>query len=145
MELAMQIISSHQIIRNDTIQDLKDFNQQSLPTQAKKGEQLTSMMPAIRKAFNVLGDDIIELSVENDALKNQIGYYDQKWLEESKAKLLKDINDEKRANLIMSRMKKQMNKKIQKLLLFKWLIYLIINCGNQNLMVSFLKEINYKI
>ena len=26
----------------------------------------------------------------------------------------------------------------------KWLIYLIINCGNQNLMASFLKEINYK-
>ena len=68
------------------------------------------MMPAIKKAFNPLGDDIIELSVENDALKNQIGDYDQKWLEESKAKLLKDINDEKRANLIMYRMKKQMNK-----------------------------------
>ena len=110
MELAKQLISSDQAVRNDTIQDLKDFNQQSLSTQAKKGEQLTSMMPAIKKALNVLGDDIIELSVENDALKNQIGDYDQKWLEESKAKLLKDINDEKRANLIMSRMKKQMNK-----------------------------------
>ena len=106
----MQLISSDQTVRNDTIQDLKDFNQQSLSTQAKKGELLTGMMPAIKKAFNVLGDDIIELSTENDVLKNQIGEYDQKWLEESKAKLLKDINDEKRANLIMSRMKKQMNK-----------------------------------
>ena len=67
-------------------------------------------MPAIKKAFNLLGDDIIELGVENDALKNQIGDYDQKWLEESKAKLLKDINGEKGPNLIMSRMKKQMNK-----------------------------------
>ena len=108
----MQIISSDQTVRNDTIQDLKDFNQQSLSTQAKKGEQLTSMMTAIKKAFNVLGDDIIELSTENDVLKNQIGEYDQKWLEKSKAKLLKDINDEKRANLIMSRMKKQMNKNL---------------------------------
>ena len=108
----MQLISTDQTVRNDTIQDLKGFNQQSLSTQAKKGEQLTSMMPAIKKPFNVLGDDIIELSTENDVLKNQIGEYDQKWLDESKAKLLKDINDEKRANLIMSRMKKQMNKKI---------------------------------
>ena len=108
----MQLGSSDQSVRNDTIQDLKDFNQQSLSSQAKKGQQLVSMMPAIKKAFNVLGDDIIELSVENDALKNRIGDYDQKWLEESKAKLLKDINDEKRANLIMFRMKKQMNKKI---------------------------------
>ena len=70
------------------------------------------MMPAIKKAFNVLGDDIIELSTENDVLKNQIGEYDEKWLQESKAKLLKDIDDKKRADLIMFRMKKQMNKKI---------------------------------
>ena len=100
MELAMQLISNDQTVRNDTIQDLKDFKQQSLSTQAKKGEQLTSMMPAIEKAFNVLGDDIIELSTENDVLKNQIVEYDQKWLEESKAKLLKDIDDEKRANYV---------------------------------------------
>ena len=106
----MELISSDQTVRNDTIQVLKDFNQQSLSTQAKKGEQLTSMMPAIKKAFNILGDDIIELSTENDVLKNQIGEYDQKWLEDSKAKLLKDINDEKSDNLVMSRMKKQMNK-----------------------------------
>ena len=112
MELAMQIISSDQTVRNDTIQNLKDFNQQSLTTQAKKGEQLIVMMPAIKKAFNLLGDDIVDLSTENDVLKNKIGDYDDKWLEESKAKLLKDINDEKRANLIMTRMKKQMNKNI---------------------------------
>ena len=107
----MQLGSSDQSVRNDTIQDLKDFNQQSLSTQAKKGEQLVPMVPAIKKTFNLLGDDIIELSVENDALKNQIGDYDQKWLEESKTKLLKDIKDEKRGNLIMFRMKNQMNKK----------------------------------
>ena len=110
MDLAMQIISSDKTVTNDTIQDLKEFNQQSLTTQAKKGEQLVSMMPAIKKAFNLLGDDIVELSTENDALKNKIGSYDEKWLEESKTKLLKEIDDEKRANLIMSRMKKQMNK-----------------------------------
>ena len=112
MELAMQLSSSDNTVRNDTIQDLKEFNQQSLSTQAKKGEQLTAMMPAIKKAFNILGDDIIELSTENDVLKNQIGEYDERWLQESKANLLKDIDDKKRADLIMSRMKKQMNKKI---------------------------------
>ena len=68
------------------------------------------MMPAIKKAFNLLGDDIVELSTENDALKIKIGSYDEKWLEESKNKTLHQINDEKRANLIMLRMKKQMEK-----------------------------------
>ena len=111
MELAMQIISNHNSVRNDTIQDLKEFNQQSLTTQAKKGEQLVSMMPTIKKAFNLMGDGIVDLTVENDALKNQIGENDEKWLQESKAKLLKDIDDKKRAELIMTRMKKQMNKK----------------------------------
>ena len=106
----MQLIFGGKTVRNDTAQDLKAFNNQSLTTQAKKGEQLVSMMPAIKKAFNLMGDDIVELSVENESLKNQIGDYDEKWLQESKAKLLKDINDEKRANLIMSRMKKQMDK-----------------------------------
>ena len=106
----MQIISTDKTVRNDTIQDLKEFNHQSLATEAKKGEKLVSIMPAIKKAFNLLGDDIVELSTENDALKNKIGSYDEKWLEESKNKMLKQIDDEKRANLIMSRMKKQMEK-----------------------------------
>ena len=110
MELAMHIISNDRRVRNDTVQDLKEFNSQSLSTQAKKGEQLVSMMPAIKKAFNLLGDDIVELSTGNDALKNKIGSHDEKWLEESKAKLLKQFDDKKRANLITSRMKKQMNK-----------------------------------
>ena len=106
----MQLSSNDKSVRDDTIQDLKDFNSQSLSTKAAKGEQLVSMMPAIKKAFNLLGYDIVDLSTENDALKNKIGNYDEKWLQESKAKLLKDIDDKKRANLIMSRMKKQMDK-----------------------------------
>ena len=111
MELALQIGSTNQRVRNNTIQDLKDFNQQSLSTRAKKGEQLVSMMPAIKEAFTLMGNDIVDLSTENDAVKEKIGDYDEKWLQKSKEKLLKDIDDEKRANLIMSRMKKQMNKK----------------------------------
>ena len=51
MDFAMQIISYDKTVRNDTIQDLKKFNSQSLSTQALKGEQLVSMMPAIKKSF----------------------------------------------------------------------------------------------
>ena len=64
MELAMQLVSTDQTVRDNTIQDVKDFNQQSPSTQSRKGEQLASMMPTIKKAFNLLGDDIIELGVE---------------------------------------------------------------------------------
>ena len=78
MDLAMQIISNDKTVRNDTVQELKEFNSQSLSSQAKKGELLVSMMPAIKKAFNLLGEDKVELSKENDALKNKIGSYDEK-------------------------------------------------------------------
>ena len=45
-----------------------------------------------------MGDenDIVELSTENDALKNNTGSFSGKWLEESKPKLLKQIDDEKK-------------------------------------------------
>ena len=110
MDLALPIISNDKTVRSYIKEDLKEFNNQSLATQDKKAEQLVSMMPANKKAFNFLGDDIVELSTENDVLKNKIGSYDEKWVEESKTRMLQQIDDEKRANLIMSRMKKQMNK-----------------------------------
>ena len=40
MELAMQIICNNKTGRSDTKQDSKEFNSQSLATQAKKGKQL---------------------------------------------------------------------------------------------------------
>ena len=53
------------------------------------------MLPAIKKAFNLMGDDIVDLSTENDALENKKGSFDEKWLEKYKAKLVKQIDDEK--------------------------------------------------
>ena len=57
-----------------------------------------------------MGDNIVELSTENESFKNNIGSYVEIWLEESKAKLLKRIDDEKTTNLILSRKQKQMKK-----------------------------------
>ena len=65
----MDKISIDRTVKIDTVQDLKDFNSQSLSTQAKKGEKMVSMMPAIKKAFNLMRDDIVELSTGNDTLK----------------------------------------------------------------------------
>ena len=110
MDLAIQIIANDKPVKNDTVQVLKEFNSQCLATRAKKGEQSVSMMPAIEKAFSLMGDDIVELSTENETLRSRIGSYYKKLLQESKEKLLKQNDDEKRADLIMSRMKKQMNK-----------------------------------
>ena len=106
----MQFISNDQTMRSNTGQDLKDFNAQPLATQAKKGEQIVFLMPAIKKAFDLMGDDIVKLSTENDSLKIKIGSHDEKWIDESETKLLKQIDDEKKAKVIMSRLQKQMKK-----------------------------------
>ena len=73
MELAMQKFFIDETVRSDTIEDLEEFNSQSLTTQAKKGKQLDSMMPAIKKAFNLMGDDIVKLLTQNESLENKIG------------------------------------------------------------------------
>ena len=59
------------------------------------------MMPAIKIAFDLMGDDIVELSTETESMKTESGSNDKKWFVESKAKLLKQFDDDKRANLIM--------------------------------------------
>ena len=45
-------------------------------------------MPASKKSFDLLGDDIVEFSTENESLKKIVSY-DEKWLAQSKANLLK--------------------------------------------------------
>ena len=47
----MQLGSSDQSVRNDTIQDLKDFNQQSLSTQAKKRRTISFDDACYQKSF----------------------------------------------------------------------------------------------
>ena len=51
MELAMQLISTDQTVRDNTIQDLKDFNQQSLSTQAKKRRTVNKYDARYQKSF----------------------------------------------------------------------------------------------
>ena len=67
----------------------KDFNSQSLATQSKKKrEQIASMMPAFKKTLSLTGDNVGDFSAENENLRKK-GSYDEKWLEESKARPFK--------------------------------------------------------
>ena len=74
----MQIISNDKVVRTNTVQGLNDLNSQSLLTQAQKGEKVVSMISAIERAFDLMDDDIVELSTKNESLKNRICSYDEK-------------------------------------------------------------------
>ena len=45
-----------------------------------------------------MGDDLVEISAKNNFLNDKIKSLDEKCSEESKTKLSKQLNDEKRAN-----------------------------------------------
>ena len=69
------------------------------------------MMPVVKTCFDLMGDDIVKLSKEKKFLKSKIGCQGEKETEKSKALLLKQFDDDKRANLSLSRKQKQMKKK----------------------------------
>ena len=92
MELAMQIISNDKTVGSISVQNIKETNSKSLSTQAKMCENLVSMMPAIKIAFGAMGDGLVESSTKNESLKKQKGDYFEKWLEEPKTKLLKQMD-----------------------------------------------------
>ena len=68
------------------------------------------MLPAFKKGSDLNGIDMVESSTEEGSSKNKRASHDEKWLEESKAKLLKQFDDEKRAQKFMSRTGKQLKK-----------------------------------
>ena len=106
----MQIIANAQNKRCNTVEDFKNFSSQTLATPAKKENSFFQIV-AIEKAFELRGDDMVEISTEDESLKNRKGSYVEKRLEVSIAKLLKQIGDEKRANLIMYKMHRIKNLK----------------------------------
>ena len=52
-----------------TVQNSKNFKSQSIATQARIGKQLVSIMTATKKLFDVMGDDIVELSTKKQIIE----------------------------------------------------------------------------
>ena len=61
----MQNNSNDKTDRSNTVQDLKESNSQILATKGKRGEHLFSMMPGIKKAFDLVSVEPVKLSTEN--------------------------------------------------------------------------------
>jgi 3-deoxy-D-manno-octulosonate 8-phosphate phosphatase KdsC-like HAD superfamily phosphatase len=66
------------------IRELVELNKQNVATQAKKAEELTANLAVYNEAIKMMGDEIFDLGVENEALRDKIGAVDEKWLDESK-------------------------------------------------------------
>ena len=69
------------------------------------------MMPAIKVAFDLLGENVVDLSNTYETLTNKTSSLDEKWLGDSKTGPLKQFNAEKKASLNMMKVEKQLKKK----------------------------------
>ena len=77
MELAMQTFSNDKSMRYDTVQTFENLTSRPLVTKAEKGEDLISMMFAIKKVFVLMDGHIVERATENKILKSRIGSHDE--------------------------------------------------------------------
>ena len=48
-----------------------------------------------------MGDDIVDLCTEDQSLKKKKGSFEEKWVEESETRILRQLIDDERANLIV--------------------------------------------
>ncbi len=91
-------------------EELVELNKQNVVTQAKKAEELTANLVVYNEAIKMMGDEIFDLGVENEALRDKIGEVDEKWLSESKNRIKLSYNDAKKNKFILERMRRQTQK-----------------------------------
>ncbi len=53
------------------------------------------------EAIKVLGDEIFDLGVENEALRDKLGEVDEKWLSESKTRIKLSCDDARKNRFIL--------------------------------------------
>jgi len=109
----VEFLKSDPIVRQQIKADLIEYNKQGLVTQAKKGEELTAIVPVIKQAIQIMGDDIYELGIENEILRDKMGNVDEKWLSQTKVNIMSKTMIPEKNNYILNRMKNQIAKSRQ--------------------------------
>lgn len=91
-------------------EELVELNKQTVATQAKKAEELIANQVVYVEAIKMMGDDIFDLGIENEALRDKLGDVDEKWLGESKNRIKLSYDDARKNKFILERMKRQTQK-----------------------------------
>ncbi len=92
------------------IKELVELNKQTINTQAKKAEELIANQVFYVEAIKMMGDDIFDLGIENEALRRKLGEVDEKWLSKSKNRIKVSYNDARKNKFILERMERQTQK-----------------------------------
>src|SRR6266853_4716152 len=100
-------------IRTQVKNDIIEYNKQSLVTQSHRGKELVAITPVVIEAIKLMGEDIVELNVENDILRDKISNIDEEWLKNTKTNIILGTNNESKNKIILERMRRQIQKSRQ--------------------------------
>ena len=79
----IEFIKTQEKTKKQTMEDLKDYHNQTLATQSIKGAELTAKVAVYNEAIYMMGDVIYDQGIEIDVLKDKIGNIDDGWLQKS--------------------------------------------------------------
>ncbi len=101
MSEILEYVKGQQNTRQKIREELVELNKKNVATQAKKAEELTANLVVYNEAIKIMGEEIFDLGVENEALRDKIGEVDEKWLSESKNRIKLSYDDEKKNKFIL--------------------------------------------
>ena len=113
----IEIIKRDTKIQNDVSNIVDKYNNQSLATRSKLGQNALIQCNIYKEAINIMGDTINDMDVELEQkdnkisfLENKIGVTDDKIIEKMNRLDLNKITDKEKNNRIMNRLNKTLNK-----------------------------------
>ena len=113
----IEIIQKDTKIQNDISNIIDKYNNQSLATRSKLGQNALIQSSIYKEAINIMGDTINDMDIELEQkdnkisfLGNKIGVTDDKIIEEMNRLDLNKITDKEKNNRIMNRLNKTLNK-----------------------------------
>ena len=113
----IEIIQKDSKIQNDISNIVDKYNNQSLATRSKLGQNAIIQSSIYKKAINIMGDTINDMDIELEEkdnkisfLENKIGVSDNKIIDEMNRLDLNKITDKEKTNRIMNRLNKTLYK-----------------------------------
>lgn len=112
----IDFIKNQQTTKEEIVKALQAYKSTNLATQAEIGAKLTAQVKVYEEAVTIMGENIYDLNVENDALRNLIGNVNEKEVQDiCQQKKLNNTTDDKH-KIILASLHKTMTKNQGKLL-----------------------------
>ena len=101
MSEILEYVKGQQNTRQKIREELVELNKQNVATQAKKAEELIANLVVYNESIKIMGDEIFELGVENEALRDKIGEVGEKWLNDSTNRIKLTYDNDKKNKFIL--------------------------------------------